>query len=70
MLFFMNPPKCNEYDYINFLTAAPKVFSCTEAEKVQPDYECGPSHIGHKEELETLLSWNFQSFTTVKLSTV
>lgn len=23
----MNPPKCNEYDYINFLTAAPKVFS-------------------------------------------
>ena len=40
----MNPPKCNEYDYINFLTAAPKVYTCTEAERVQPDYEKGPSH--------------------------
>jgi len=40
----MNPPKCNEYDYINFLTASPRVFSCTEAEKVQPDQEYGPSH--------------------------
>ena len=28
----MNPPKCNEYDYIDFLNAAPKVSSCTEAE--------------------------------------
>jgi len=44
MLFFMNPPKCNEYDYISFLMATPKVFSCAEAEKVQPDQECGPSH--------------------------
>jgi hypothetical protein len=44
MLFFMNSPKCNEYDYINFLMAAPGVFSCTEAEKVQPDHESGPSH--------------------------
>ena len=40
----MNPPKYNEYDYINFLTATPKVFSCTEAEKVQPVQENGPSH--------------------------
>jgi len=40
----MNPPKCNEYDYINFLTATPKVYSCTEAERVQPDQENGPSH--------------------------
>jgi len=44
MFFFMNPPKCNEYDYINFLTAAPRVFSCTEAGKVQPDQECRASH--------------------------
>jgi putative transposase len=44
MLFCMNPPKCNEYDYINFLMAAPRVFSCAEAEKVQPDHESGPSH--------------------------
>jgi hypothetical protein len=40
----MNPPKCNEYDYINFLTASPKTFSCTEAERVQPDRENAPSH--------------------------
>ncbi len=40
----MNPPKCNEYDYIDFLMASPKSFSCTEAEKVQPDQEYGPSH--------------------------
>mgnify|MGYP007030122129 CR=1 FL=1 len=44
MFLNMNPPKYNEYDYIDFLTAAPNVFSCTEAEKVQPDHECGPSH--------------------------
>jgi len=40
----MNPPKCNEYDYINFLMASPGVFSCTEAGKVQPDTENGPAH--------------------------
>jgi len=40
----MNPPKCNEYDYINFLTATPRTYSCTEAERVQPDQEKGPSH--------------------------
>lgn len=44
MLFFMNQPKYNEYDYINFLTATPRVFSCTEAEKVQPDEECSACH--------------------------
>jgi len=43
-ILIMNPPKCNEYDYINFLTASPKTFSCTEAERVQPDQENGPSH--------------------------
>jgi hypothetical protein len=41
---FMNPPKCNEYDYTDFLMASPKSFSSTEAEKVQPDQEYGPSH--------------------------
>lgn len=40
----MNPPKCDEYDYINFLTATPRVFSCVEAEKVQPDHKNAPSH--------------------------
>ncbi len=40
----MNPPKYNEYDYIDFLTATPKVYSCIEAEKVHPDQKNGPSH--------------------------
>jgi putative transposase len=40
----MNPPKCNETDYINFLIATQKVFSCTEAGKVQPNTSDAPSH--------------------------
>ncbi len=40
----MNAPKCNEYEYIDFLMASPKVFSCTEAGKVQPVSENVPSH--------------------------
>jgi hypothetical protein len=43
-IFFMNPPKCSENDYINFLIATQKVFSCTEAGKVQPDAADAPSH--------------------------
>jgi len=33
----MNEPKVTDLDYINFLVAAPKVVSCTEAARVQPD---------------------------------
>lgn len=40
----MNAPKCNEYDYIDFLIATPKVYSCTEAARVQPDDDDPPSH--------------------------
>lgn len=40
----MNAPKCNEIDYINFLIATPKVYSCTEAARVQPDETDAPSH--------------------------
>ena len=40
----MNAPKCNEYDYINFLIATPKVYSCTEAARVQPDETDAPAH--------------------------
>lgn len=40
----MNPPKCNEYDYINFLIAAQKVYSCVEAERVQPNRANSPAH--------------------------
>ena len=27
----MNPPRCDDLDYIHFLIAAQKVFTCTEA---------------------------------------
>jgi hypothetical protein len=40
----MNPPKCNEEDYINFVIATPRVVTATEAERVQPIEENAPSH--------------------------
>jgi hypothetical protein len=40
----MNPPKVNEYDYINFLIAAQKAYSCTEAERVQPESANAAAH--------------------------
>jgi Transposase DDE domain len=40
----MNTPKCNEYDYIDFLIATPKVYSCTEAARVQPKEDDAASH--------------------------
>jgi hypothetical protein len=40
----MNPPKVSEYDYINFLIAAQKAYSCTEAERVQPESCNAPAH--------------------------
>lgn len=40
----MNAPKCNEFDYINFLIATPKVYSCTEAARVQPENASLPAH--------------------------
>lgn len=38
----MNPPKCDDLDYIHFLIAAQKVFTCTEAERCQPQLEEPP----------------------------
>ncbi len=40
----MNPAKVNEYDYINFLIAIQKAYSCLEAERVQPSSENSPAH--------------------------
>lgn len=40
----MNPPKCDEFDYINFLVATPKAYSCTEAARVQPAQDDPPAH--------------------------
>jgi len=40
----MNPPKVNEYDYINFLIATQKAYSCMEAQQVQPESDDAPAH--------------------------
>jgi len=40
----MNPSKCDELDYIHFLIAAQKVFSCTEAARCQPEDIDAPAH--------------------------
>src|SRR5215218_6433336 len=40
----MNEPKVTDLDYITFLLAAPRVVSCTEGARVQPD---GPRRAAH-----------------------
>lgn len=40
----MNKPRCNEYDYISFLIATQRTYTCTEAAKVQPKKENAPHH--------------------------
>lgn len=40
----MNSAKVNESDYINFLIAAQKSYSCTEAERVQPESDKAAAH--------------------------
>ena len=41
----MNPRRCTEEDYINFLVATPKVATCTEAARVQPEHKPNaPAH--------------------------
>jgi hypothetical protein len=40
----MNPPKCDDLDYINFLIAAQKVFSNVEAAKTHPAEQQAPAH--------------------------
>ena len=40
----MNPPRCTDADYIAFLLAAQRVFSCTEAARCQPPSLKAPAH--------------------------
>jgi len=40
----MNPPKVDDLDYIHFLIAAQKVFTCTEAARTHPDGPTAPAH--------------------------
>ena len=40
----MNPPRCTDLDYINFLIAAQKTFTCTETARCQPEKPTTPAH--------------------------
>ena len=40
----MNPPKCDDLDYIHFLIAAQKVFTGTEAARCAPEGAHPPAH--------------------------
>jgi len=40
----MNAAKCDELDYIHFLIAAQRVFSCSEAARCQPESATAPCH--------------------------
>jgi hypothetical protein len=40
----MNPPKVDDLDYIHFLVAAQKAFTCTEASRSHPDEDAAPAH--------------------------
>ncbi len=56
----MNPARCDELDYIDFLVAAQKAFTCTEAARVQPAAAAGaaagdaPAHDSFNRLLERL----------------
>ena len=40
----MNPPKYNDIEYIDFLIATQKTYSCCEAARVQPTTGSAPAH--------------------------
>jgi hypothetical protein len=50
----MNPPKCDEMDYINFLIAAQQVFSSVEASRTHPAEEQAPAHDAYTRLLQRL----------------
>lgn len=50
----MNPPKCDELDYINFLIAAQRVFSTVEAALTHPGGENAPAHDAYTRLLQRL----------------
>lgn len=50
----MNPPKCSDEDYINFVIATPRVVTATEAARVQPEAMKMPQHDAFTRLLERL----------------
>src|SRR5437588_6638230 len=59
----MNPPKCDDQDYINFLVATPRAFSALEAARVQPAGLDPPAHdaftrLLHRLEPDPAILWH------------
>lgn len=50
----MNPPKCSDEDYINFVIATPRQVTATEAARVQPEGVKMPRHDAFTRLLERL----------------
>jgi putative transposase len=50
----MNAPKCNEYNYINFLVAAQDTYSTVEASRTQPDGNSRAAHVAYTRLLQRL----------------
>lgn len=50
----MNPPKCTDTDYINFIIATPRQVTATEAERVPPDSTNAAAHDAFTRLLERL----------------
>lgn len=50
----MNKQKVTGCDYIDFLIGTQKVYSCVEAERVQPVSSCCPSHDAFTRQLHRL----------------
>ncbi len=68
----MNPPKCSDQDYINFLIATPRSVSATEAARVQGEEKEAPAHdaftrLLHRLEPDAETLWS-EAITQVSLS--
>lgn len=50
----MNPPECSDEDYVNFVIAAPRTVTATEAVRVQPENTKMPQHDAFTDLLERL----------------
>jgi len=55
----MNPPKVDDSDYINYLIAAPRIFTCTEVARSQPSGQ-EPSEAPAHDSFNRLLERSFQ----------
>jgi hypothetical protein len=61
----MNKSKITDCDYIDFLIGTQKVYSCTEAERVQPDETGAPSHDAFTRQLHRLFPSTEQLWSEV-----